>query len=67
MWTSGFFVSKDLFPYQMFTKSLHFFVTFNIFQKKGSMCLKNSKNKNTHTFLVFDTQTTLSTIIVLNL
>jgi hypothetical protein len=25
MWTSGFFVSKVLFPYQMFTKSFQFF------------------------------------------
>ncbi len=24
-WTSGFFVSKVLFPYQMFTKSFQFF------------------------------------------
>ncbi len=44
-----------------------FFVNFNIFHKKGSMCSKCSKNKNTYILVDFDTQTSLNIIIVLNL
>jgi hypothetical protein len=33
------------------------FMDFNIFHKKGSMCLEHSKNKNTSSFLDFDTWT----------
>jgi hypothetical protein len=45
----------------------NFYVNFNILHKKGSMCSKHSKNKNTYMFLDFDTQTSLSIIIILNL
>jgi hypothetical protein len=50
--------------FQFFFKS-NFFKY--IFHKKGSMCSKYSKNTNTYTLLNFDTQTSLSTIIILNL
>jgi hypothetical protein len=45
----------------------HFSVNFNILHKKGSMCSKHSKTKNACTLLDFDIQTSLNTIIVLNL
>jgi hypothetical protein len=45
----------------------NFFVNFNIFHKKGSMCSKHLKNKNTYNFLDFHTQMSFYTIIVLNL
>jgi hypothetical protein len=44
----------------------NFFVNFNIFHKKGSMCSKQSKNKNTYTFLNFNIQMSFY-IIILNL
>jgi hypothetical protein len=50
MWTNGFFVSKVHFPYEMFTKSFQFFVNFNIFHKKGSMCSKHSRKKYKYPF-----------------
>ncbi len=51
MLTSDFFVSKVFFPYQMFTNHFNLFVNFSIFHKKGSMCLKHLKNKNTCIYL----------------
>jgi hypothetical protein len=44
-----------------------FLVNSNIFYKKGSMCSKHPKNKNTYTLLDFQFQTSLHTFIVLNL
>ncbi len=44
-----------------------FFVNFNIFHKKRSICSKHSKNKNTYTLLDFDTLTFLNIVIILNL
>jgi len=67
MWIGGFSISKVLFLYQMFVKSFQFYCELYIFHKKGFMCSKFSKNKNTYTFLDFDIQTSLSIIIVLNL
>jgi hypothetical protein len=67
MWTSGCFISIFLFSYEMFTKSFWFFVNFNTFHKKGSMCSKHSKNENTYSLLNFDIWTSLNIIIVLNL
>ncbi len=67
MWTSGSFVSKSLFLIKCSPNHLVFFMNFNIFHKKGSMCSKHSKNKTTHTFLDFDIQTSLSIIIILDL
>jgi hypothetical protein len=67
MWTSGFFVSKVFFPYQMFIVLIRFFVNFNIFHKNRSMCSKHSKKyKYIYTLLDFNTQMSLNTIIVLN-
>jgi hypothetical protein len=50
MWTCGFFVSKVFFLVKCSPNRFNFFVKFNIFHKKGSMCSKHSKNKNTYTF-----------------
>jgi hypothetical protein len=42
-------------------------MNFTIFHKKGSMCSKHSKNKNTYTILDFYIQMSFYIIIVLNL
>jgi hypothetical protein len=68
MWIGGFFSFKSVF----FLSNVHqiiliLFVNFNMFHKKGSICSKHSKNKNIDTLLDFDTQTSLNTIIILNL
>jgi hypothetical protein len=43
MWTSGFFVSKVLSPYQMFTKSFQKkFVNFDISTRRDP-CVQNIK------------------------
>jgi hypothetical protein len=56
MWTGGCFVSKVFFPLLNVHQIVSiFFMNFNIFHKKGSMCSKDSKNKNTYTFLDFNT------------
>jgi hypothetical protein len=68
MWTCGFFFQKPFF-----LSNVHQIISFlkyiciYIFHKKGSICSKHSKNKNTYTLLDFYTQTSLSTIIILNL
>jgi hypothetical protein len=68
MWTCGFLFQKSFFLIKCSPNHFNFFVNFNIFYKKGSMCSKHSKSKNTYTLsLDFDTQTSLRTIIVLNL
>jgi hypothetical protein len=67
MWIGGFFAPKVIFLYEMLTESFQFFVNFNIFHRKGSMCSKHSKNKNTYTFLDFNTQMSFYTIIILTL
>jgi len=42
---------KSFFPYQMFTKSFHFFPNFNIFHKKGNDMFKTFKKlKYIYTF-----------------
>ncbi len=65
MWTRGFLVLKFFFPYQIF-KLFQFFVNFNMFHKNGSMCSKNSKNKNTYIILDFNTRMSFYIIMVLN-
>ncbi len=50
MWTSGFFVAKVIFPYQMFTKYI---------PQKGIHVFKTFKNKYTYTFLDFNTPFTI--------
>jgi hypothetical protein len=45
----------------------NFLVNFNVFHKKGSMCSKNSKYKNTYIILDFKTRMSFYIIIVLNL
>jgi len=67
MWITGFLFWKFSFLIKYSPNHFNFFVNFSIFHKKGSICLKYSKNKNTYTLLGFDTQTFLTTIIILNL
>jgi len=56
MWTCGFFVSKVSFSFiKCSPNRFNFFVNFNVFHKKVSMFSKYSKNKNTYTFLDFNT------------
>jgi hypothetical protein len=43
MWIGGFFVSKVLFPYQMFTKSFQFFCEFEYIPQKGIHVFKTFK------------------------
>jgi hypothetical protein len=62
-----FLFQKSFFLIKCSTMDFNFFVNFNIFHKKGSICSKHSKNIYTYTHLDFDTQTSLSTIIILNL
>ncbi len=62
-----FLFQKSFFLIKCSPNHFNFFVNFNIFHKKGSICSKHSENKNTYTLLSFDTQTSLSTIIILNL
>jgi hypothetical protein len=54
-----FLFRKSFFLIKCSPNHFNFFVNFNIFHKKGSMCSKHSKNKNTYMFLDFDTQTSL--------
>jgi len=67
MWTSRFFNPNSFFYIKCSLNCFKFFVNFNTFHKKGSMCSKQSKNKNTYTFLDFITRMSFYTIIVLNL
>jgi hypothetical protein len=68
MWTSGFFVSTILFPYQMFTKIVSIFLWTLIYSTRIDPCVQNiQKNKNTYTLLDFNTWMSLNIIIVLNL
>ncbi len=67
MWTSGFFISKVIFLIKCSPNCFNFFLNFNIFHKKGSMCSRHSKNKNIYTFLDFDIWISWNTIIILNL
>jgi hypothetical protein len=59
-----FLFQKSFLLIKYLPNHFKFFLNFNIFQKKGSMC---SKNKNTYTLLDFDIRTSLNTIIVLKL
>jgi hypothetical protein len=56
MWTGGFLYQKSFSLIKCSPNCFNFFVNFNIFHKKGSMCSKHSKNKNTYTFLDFNTR-----------
>ncbi len=67
MWTCGFFVLKYFSLIKCSPNCFNFFVNFNIFHKKGSMCSKHSKNINMYTFSDFNTGMSFYTIIVLNL
>jgi hypothetical protein len=62
-----FFYQKSFSFIKCSPNCFDFFVNFNIFQKKGSICSKHSKNKNTYTFLDFNSQMPFYIIIVLNL
>jgi hypothetical protein len=62
-----FLYQKSFFFIKCSPNCFNFFVNFNIFHKKGSICSKHSKIKNTYTFLDFNTQMSFYTIIVLNL
>jgi hypothetical protein len=55
MWTSFFFVQNFFFIMKCSLNHFKKIVKFNIFHKKGSMCSKHSKNKNTCMLLDFDT------------
>jgi endonuclease III-like uncharacterized protein len=66
MWTSGFFNQKSFSIIKCSLNFFNFFVNFNIFHKKVSMCSKHSKNKNTYTFLDFNIRMPFYTIIILN-
>ncbi len=57
-----FLFQKSFFLIKISLNHFNFLVKFNIFHKKGSICSKNSKNKNTYTLLNFDTQASLSTV-----
>jgi hypothetical protein len=46
MWTNGFLYQKSFSLIKCSPNSFNFFVNFNIFHKKGSTCLENSKNLN---------------------
>jgi hypothetical protein len=51
MWTSRFLFQKSFFLIKCSPNHFNFFVNFNIFHKKWSMCSKNSKkNKNIYLF-----------------
>jgi len=68
MWTSGFFLyQKFLSLIKCSPNHFNFFVNLDIFHKKGSMCSKHSKNKNTYIILHFNTWMSFYIIIVLNL
>jgi hypothetical protein len=56
MWTCGFLYQKLFSLIKCSSNCFNFFVNFNIFHKKGSMYSKHSNNKNTYTFLDFNTQ-----------
>jgi hypothetical protein len=63
-WTSGFFCIKSLFSLiKCSPNHFNFFMNFNIFHKKGSMCSKYSKNIYIYFFLDFNTQMSFYTII----
>jgi hypothetical protein len=66
-WTSGFLYQKFFSLIKYSSNCFKFFLNFNIFHKKGSMCSKHSKNKNTYKILDFNNQMSFYTIIVLNL
>jgi len=66
-WTSGFLYQKSFSLIKCSPNCFIFFVKFNIFHKKGSMCSKHSKNKYTHIFLDFSIRMSIYIIIVLNL
>jgi len=61
-----FFYIKSLFPLSNVHQIISIFVNFNIFHKKGSIYSKHSKNKNTYTFLDFNTRMSFYIITVLN-
>ncbi len=68
MWTSGFFVLKIFFPYQMFTKLFQFFCELQYIPQESIHVFKTlQKTKKTYTLLDFNTQMSFNTIIVLNL
>jgi hypothetical protein len=67
MWIGGFLYQKSFSLIKCSPNHFNLFVNFNIFHKKGSMCSKHSKNKNTYNFLYFYTQMSFYIIIVLNL
>jgi hypothetical protein len=48
-----FLFQKAFFLIKCLSNRFNFIVNFNIFHKKGSMCSKFSKNKNTYTFFRF--------------
>jgi hypothetical protein len=64
MW---FFVSNVFFPYQMFTKSFHFFGELQYIPQVGIHVFKTFQKIYIYALLDFDIQTSLSIIIILNL
>jgi hypothetical protein len=66
-WIVVFLYQKSFSLIKCAPNHFNFFVSFNIFHKKRSMCSKHSKNKNTYTFLDFNTRMSFYTIIILNL
>jgi hypothetical protein len=67
MWIGGFLYQKSFSFIKCSPNRFNFFVSFNIFHRKGSMCSKHSKNKYTYTFLDFNTRMSFYIIIILNL
>jgi len=53
MWTSGFFVSKILFHYQMFIKLFQFFCECQYIPQKKDPCVQNSQKIKRHAFFRF--------------
>jgi len=64
-----FLILKIFFPNQMFTKSFQFFCGIQYISQEGIHMFKTfkKKKKKTYTLLHFDIQTSLSTILILNL
>ncbi len=69
MWTSGFFVSKVFFSLSNVHKIISIFLWTLIYSTRRDPCVQKIQKKKIYiyTFLYFDIQKALSTIIVLNL
>jgi hypothetical protein len=68
-WTCGFFFKYKSFFFliKCSPNHLNFFGELQYIPQEGIHVFKTFKNKNTYTLLNFNTQTSLSTSIILNL